>query len=154
MPMKFGFELMPVVRSNFLDTKGELFDDEVDKIDRVGLSLLLADFQGPHARGVVNGVMLETTNLFAIFSNECQELDIHLDLMTSLSRLASKPLPGNGDLFVVVLGMNLAHAGPARQSVQAVAAQDTRHSRVRHSYVVVSLKIPKDPHRPEVILTP
>jgi hypothetical protein len=148
VPMKFGLELMPVVRSNFLDAERELFDDEVDKINRVGLSMLLVDFQGTNTRGIVNGRLLKASYILALFSYECQKLGVHLDVVSPLSRFASKPLPGNGDLLVIAFGMSLAHAGPARQPVEVVAAKDARHRCVRYPYVVVSLKIPNDPHWP------
>lgn len=83
-------------------------------------------------------VYLKAPYLLAIFPNECQELDVHLDVM-----------PWN--LFVVTLGMNLAHASPTRKPVHTIAAKNTRHRCVRLPYVVVSLKIPNDPHWPQVV---
>ena len=117
VPVKFGLELMAIVGSDFLDAEGELLDDVVDTIDRVGLRMLLVDFQGTNPCGVIDGSILETTNHFALFSNECQELDVHLDVM-----------PWN--LLIVALRMNFAHAGPARKAIQPIAPLNARHSGV------------------------
>jgi len=104
MPMELGLELVAVVSPYFLDAEGELFDDVIDEGDGICLVVLFKDFQGTDARGVVDSSVLESTDLLTLFSDKCQELDIHLDVMA-------------GDLFVVSLSMHFAHARSARKPI-------------------------------------
>ena len=77
VPMELGLELMTVVRPDLLYTERKLLDDVVDKIDCVGLSVPLVDFQSPHARGVINRGVLVSLDLLPVFSFEYQELRIN-----------------------------------------------------------------------------
>lgn len=43
VPMEFGLEFVPIIGSDFFDTEGELFDDGVYKIYRIGLRMLFVD---------------------------------------------------------------------------------------------------------------
>src|SRR6056297_2989945 len=61
-------------------------------------------------------------------------------------------MPGN--LLLIALGVDLAHASAAREAVQPMAAQDARNRGVRHFDVVIALQVPDDPHRAEMILAP
>ena len=65
--MEFGLEFMAIVRSNFFDEEGGIFDDVVDKIDCVDLSMLLVDFQGTNRYGIVNSSILKAPYLLAFF---------------------------------------------------------------------------------------
>ena len=49
MPMELGLELMPVVGPDFLDAEREFFDDVIDEVDRVGLSVFIVDLKRPDA---------------------------------------------------------------------------------------------------------
>lgn len=60
VPVEFGLGFMSIVRSNFFDAEGELFDDVVDEIDCVGLGMFLIDFQGTNTCGTVNGGIPES----------------------------------------------------------------------------------------------
>jgi hypothetical protein len=74
MPMELGLELMAIIGAYLLDAEGKLLDDVVNEIDGAGLRVALVNFQGAHPRGVVNGRVLITLDLLALFSFEDQEL--------------------------------------------------------------------------------
>ena len=112
MPMEFGLELMAVIRPDFTDAERELFSDVVGEVDGVGLGMFFLDFQCPDACGVINGCVLKAAYLFAFFPYECQELNIHLNMM-----------PWN--LLLIALGMNFAHSSATRKAIEPMAAQDT-----------------------------
>jgi Ring hydroxylating alpha subunit (catalytic domain) len=85
-PMELGLELMPVVSPDILDTKRELFDDVIDEIDRIGLSVSVVDLECPDARRIVDGSILEPADFLAALASEGQELDVHQDVMARTSR--------------------------------------------------------------------
>jgi hypothetical protein len=96
MPMEFGLELMTVVGSNFSNAEREYFDDVVNKPDRVCLSVFLVNLERPNSRCIINCCVLETTDFFAIFSFEGQELNVDLYMVPPSRGLKCKPLPGSG----------------------------------------------------------
>lgn len=55
------------------------------------------------------------------------------------------------DLLVVALGVDFAHACSARQSANAIAAQNAGDASVGDLDVVVAREIPDDPDRPEMV---
>lgn len=113
MPMKLGLELMAVVGSDLANTKREGPDDVVNEVDGACLGVFLVDFERSHPGRVINGGKLKTAYLLVSFSFECQELDVHLNVVT-------------GYLFVVSLGVHLAQTGTARQTIDAVALKHPR----------------------------
>ena len=112
MPVELGLELMAIVRPDLAEAERKLFDDVIREIDGVGLGVLFLDLQGANARCIIDGCVLETTYLLTFFTDESQKLNIHLNVMTR-------------DLFLIALGMNLAHAGTARKTVHPVPTQNT-----------------------------
>lgn len=54
MPMKLRLELMAIVGPDFPDTKRELVDDMIYEVYGISLCVLFIDFQGTHARGVID----------------------------------------------------------------------------------------------------
>lgn len=138
VPVELGLELMAIIGSDFLDAERELFDDVIDEVDRVGLSMFIIDLESPDARSVVNGCILEPADLLAALSDEGEELDVHLDVMT-------------WHLFVVTLGVDFAHARSARQPANTVSPENARHACVGDCDAVISRQIPDDPDRSEMI---
>ena len=138
IPVELGLELMAVISPDFLDAERELFDDAIDEVDRIGLCVFVVDFERPDARRIVDVGILEPPDFLAALTSKGEELDVHLDVMT-------------WHLFVVALGMDFADARSARQSADAVAPEDTRHTCVGDLNVVVARQIPDDPDRPEVV---
>ncbi len=136
--MEFGLELMAIVRSDLTNTEWEFFNDVVDEIDCIGLGVLFVDLQSANTRRVIDGGVLETPHLLFVISNECQELNIHLNVVTR-------------DLLLISFCMHFAHAGATRQPVKAMASQDTRDRRIRYLYVMVSFQIPNDAHWSKMI---
>jgi hypothetical protein len=55
MPVEFGLEFMAAIGADHLDPKRELLDDVIDEVDRICLIVLVVDFQGPDAGGVIDG---------------------------------------------------------------------------------------------------
>ena len=139
MPVELGLELVAVVSFYFPDPEREFLDDLVDKIDGIGLGMALVDFQSPHAGCIINCRILESADLFALLSFECQKLNIHLDMVTRY-------------LLVIAFGMNLSHPGAARKAVHAVSFQYSRYGRIRYLDVVVALQIPNNSDRAEMVL--
>ena len=138
VPVELGLELVAVVGSDFLDAERELFDDVIDKVLSVGLCVFVVNLERPDTCSVVNSGILEAADFLAAFADESEELDVHLDVMA-------------GNLLVVTLGVNFAHAGSARQSANTVTTQNARHASVRDCDAVISRQIPDDPDRSEMI---
>lgn len=139
--MELGLELMPVIGSYFADSERKLFDHVVDKIDGICLGLPLIDLEGSDAGRIVDGGELEAADLLTAFSFEGQKLDVHLDVVA-------------GDLFVIALGVDLAHPGAAREPVQPVALEDPVDAGIRDCDAVIALQIPDDPDRPQMVFAP
>ena len=110
MPVEFCLEVMIVVCSDLANAKREAFDNLVDKIDGVGVSLFLVDLECPHPGGVIDGRELEATDPLSTLSFERQDLDIHLHMVTK-------------NLLAASLGVNLAQAGTMRKPVDAIALE-------------------------------
>lgn len=98
-----------MVRSNLADTEREFSDDMIHKVYGIGLGVLFVDLQRPDARSVVDGRVLETAHFLALFADESQKLNIHLDVMT-------------WNLLLIALGVDLAHACAARKTAQSMPA--------------------------------
>ena len=81
VPVEFGLELMTVICPDLSDAERELVNGVIHEVDRVGLSVLFVNLQGPNTCRVVNCSVLETPNLLTPFLNEYQGLNIHLDVM-------------------------------------------------------------------------
>ena len=58
MPMKLRLELVSPVRTDLLDTKREFFNDVIDEVDGIFLSMPVIDLQSPYASGIINGGVL------------------------------------------------------------------------------------------------
>ena len=83
----------------------------VDKVDGIGLSVTFVDFQSPYPGSIINGRILKTANLLATITYECQELDVHLDMVAR-------------DLFIVTFGVDLAYTSAAREPVETVSFEN------------------------------
>ena len=70
MPMEFGLEFVAIIRTDFTNAEWELFDDVVNEVDGVCLSMLFVDFEGANSGCIVDSCVLEPTYLFASFSFE------------------------------------------------------------------------------------
>ena len=125
VPVELCLELMAVIGSDLFDAERELFDDVIDEVDRVGLSMFVVDFERPDARRVIDSSILEPADLLAALADEGEELDIHLDVMA-------------GNLLVVTLGVDFTHPRAARQPTNAVTAQNARYTSVGDFDVVIS----------------
>lgn len=117
VPMELGLEFMAIICSDFAYTERELLDNVIDEVDRVCLSVLFVDFQGANAGCVIDCSILEPACLLALFSDESQELDVHLDMMTR-------------NLFVIAFGMNFAKTRSAREPIQAIALEYPVYRRI------------------------
>ena len=74
---------------------------------------------------------METPDFLPTLASEGEELDVHLDVMA-------------GNLLVVALGVDLAHARSARQPADAVAPEDARYTSVGDCDAVVAGQVPDD----------
>ena len=101
---------MPIVGADFLDPKRELLDDMINEVDRVGLRVFKVDSKCPDPRRVVDRGILEASNILTPLSNESQELNVHLDVMSR-------------HLLVVAFCVDLAHTRTPRKPVDAMKFQ-------------------------------
>ena len=92
-----GPELMAVISPDLPDVEWECSDHVVNEVDGICLGVAFVDFEGAYTGCVVDGRDLEAPDLLASFPDECQELDIHLDVMA-------------WNLLIVALGAHLADA--------------------------------------------
>ena len=81
VPVELGLELVAVVGSDLFDAERELFDDVIDEVLSVGLSMFVVDFERPDARRVIDSSILEPADLLAALAGEGEELDVHLDVV-------------------------------------------------------------------------
>ena len=65
MPMEFGLEFVAIIRMDFTNAEWELFDDVVNEVDGVCLRVFIVDLEGANSGCIVDGCILEATNLFA-----------------------------------------------------------------------------------------
>lgn len=108
VPVELGLELMAVVRSDFFDAERKLFDDVIDKVDRVDLGMSFINLECANPCCVISCGVLKAAHLLTHFTNESQELNVHLNVVTR-------------DLFVVAFGMDFAQPGSTRKPINAVA---------------------------------
>lgn len=56
-----------------------LLDDVINEVDGVGLGMFLVDLERPDAGCLVDGGILEASDLLTLLSDESQELGAYLD---------------------------------------------------------------------------
>ena len=139
MPMEFGLELMTIIRAHLANAEWKLFDDMINEVDGVCLSMLFVDLEGANSGCIVDRCVLEPTDLFASFSNEGQKLNIHLNVMP-------------WHLLLIAFGVQLAHSCASGQPIKAVTFKDTIDAGVGDFDAVVARQIPDDPNWPKMIL--
>jgi len=126
--------------SNFSDAERKLLDDVIDKVDCIGLGVFVVDLERANARRIIDGGVLEPAHGLTIFTLECQELDIHLDVV---------PRP----LFLVPLGVHFAHPRASGEPVEAIALQNAIDPGIRDFHVMVARQIPDNPDWSEVVFS-
>ena len=82
MPVKLRLELVSPVRTDLLDTKREFFNDVIDAVDGIFLSMPVIDLQSTYASSIINGGVLIAFELCAIVTVESQKLNVYLDRMS------------------------------------------------------------------------
>lgn len=73
------------------------------------LSVLFVYFQRADPCRIINCSILKAADLFALFTDESQKLNIHLHMMM-------------GHLFLITLGVDFAHPSATRKSVHSMSA--------------------------------
>ena len=111
MPVKLGLELMTIIRAHLANAEWKLFDDMINEVDGVCLSMLFVDLEGANSGCIVDRCVLEPTYLFAAFSFEGQKLNVHLNVMS-------------WHLLLIAFGVQLTHSCTPGQPVKAVALED------------------------------
>ena len=138
MPVKPGLPLVAAITANGMDAERELLDDVVDEVDRTPLVVFLVDLQGANASGVIDGRVLITTDLLPGPRRQRQKLHVDLDVMAR-------------DLFGVAARVDGSPPDVARQRPDPVALERAVDARTRRCEPVVTLEVPGDPLRTEVI---
>ena len=140
MPVEFELELMAIVGSNFPCPEGELVDDIVDEVDGTCLSVALLDLHGPEMGRIIDGCKLIALELLPLFSRECLELDVHLNVMT-------------GNLLVELRRVSLERPGCSQVAVQSVTAKYRVNAGICDCDAMVSLQVPDNPGRAEMVFS-
>ena len=109
MPVEFSLELVTIIGPDFFNPEWEFLDDMVNKVDGVCLGVAVINLKRSYTGCVINGRVLEPPCFLTTFSYECQELNVHLNVMAR-------------NLFLIPLGMNLAGPCSAWQPVHVVPA--------------------------------
>ena len=138
MPMELGLELVAVIRPNFSNAKRELFDDVINEVDCVCLSVLPIDFERSNACCIIDCSILKPAHFLTAFSFESQKLNVDLYMMP-------------WHLLLISFGVQFPHSCASRQSVETVALEDAVNSCVRDFDAVIACQIPDDPDWPQVI---
>jgi hypothetical protein len=73
VPVELGLELMAVVCPDFANAERELFDDVIDKVLSVGLSMFVVDFERPDTCCVIDSGILEAADFLATLTDEGEE---------------------------------------------------------------------------------
>lgn len=141
VPMKLGLELMAVVGADGVDPERKLFHDVVHKVDRTRLCVAQIDFQRANSRGIVNGGVLEPLDRPSPRTDEFEELDVDLDMVTR-------------DLFFISHRGDGSNGSVFRQAVHPVAPEDVIDAAGGDLDVVVTHQVPDDPLRTEVVPSP
>jgi hypothetical protein len=118
--------------------EGKLVGHIVDEVDGVVLGVPGVDLESSDPRGVGDGRVLKASDSLTVGALERQELDVHLDVVSRY------PLG-------VALGMESSASLLGRQAVQSLASQDPRYGAVTEVNAVVSLQIPDDAPRPQMV---
>ena len=63
IPVELSLEFVTVIGSDFLNSEWEFPDDVIDEVDRAGLRMFLINFERPDAGCIVNGAILEATEI-------------------------------------------------------------------------------------------
>ena len=74
MPMEFGLELITIIRAHLANAEWKLFDDMINEVDGVCLSMLFVDLEGANSGCIVDHCALEPTDLFASFPMNVRNL--------------------------------------------------------------------------------
>lgn len=98
MPVELGLKLVAIVGPDGMDPEGEFLDHMINKLDCCLLIMVLIDLPSPYANGIVYGRILEALDPLPTRGFECQEFDIHLDMMTR-------------NLFLIAVSLNSAPFG-------------------------------------------
>ena len=65
---------MAIIRLDFTDAEWELFNDVINKIDRIGLGVLFVNLQRPNPRRVIDGGVLKPAYLLTFLSMKVRNL--------------------------------------------------------------------------------
>ena len=87
--------------------------------------MFVANLERSDTRSVVNCGVLKAANFITALADKGEKLDVDPDMMA-------------GYLLVVTFGVDFAHSRAARQSANAVAAQNERHSSVGDCDAVIT----------------
>ena len=63
IPVELCLEFVTVIGSDFLNSEWEFPDDVIDEVDRAGLRMFFINFERPGAGCIVNGAILEATEI-------------------------------------------------------------------------------------------
>jgi hypothetical protein len=109
--MKLSLELVPVVRTDRVNPERELFRDVIDEVDGTALIVAWINLQGPDPGGFVDGGVLEPLDRFSLGTNEFQELDVNLDVVSL-------------HLLLIPLGWNSSNGIILREAIHPIASKD------------------------------
>ena len=122
-----------------VDPKGELLNKVINEVTGIRLVVPGVDFEGAYPSRIVDrGVLIPFCCLF-VFIQKLQKLNINLYVMTR-------------HLFLIPLGVNFTSAHIARKTVKAQSTQSSVDGGVTNPNIMITLQVPDDANRPQVIL--
>lgn len=137
--MKQRLELVSPVRFNGMEAKRKLLQNIVDESDGIRLIVGCEYLECPYPRGVVDGRLLEATSGLAVRPLERDNLKVYLNMKSR-------------DLLFVAAGVERPTANSRGKASHAMTNQDPIDACKGNSDSVVSLQVPDNSLRPEVIL--
>lgn len=110
----------------------------VDKVDRIRLGMFGVDLQGADPGGIVDGRILEASDLLPGLAGKGQKLHVDLDVMP-------------WHLLLVALGMHGAGSIGSGEQAETMAAESAVDACVGDGDGVVARQVPNDADRPEMV---
>ena len=129
VPVEERLELVATVGSDGANPEGELVNDIVDEVDRVGLGVAAIHLQRSDSRRIVDGGVLIPPHRAALFPLQGQKLDVYLYVVP-------------GDPLLVAVRVHGTPTHSIGESVEPMPLTDPIYRRVGCPDVVVALQVP------------
>ncbi len=141
MPVEQGLEFMSPISSDSMNSKRKFLDDMIDESNGIFLRMTGVYFQCPNPCGVVNGGILIALYLLAVIINKAKKLNVYLYVVARY-------------LLFIALRMYGSSTDFSRETIQPMTLENAIDCGVTNTDVMITLQIPHDSDRAQVINTP